>query len=99
MPEIPPSLVGKWKKLEGPACAASYPPMLQIEASGLYSGRNPGTHNFMLWDDGTVRLHEPDKLAVSTANDAILIYDFAIDGDVVTFTSADGCVFRYRRMG
>ena len=98
MPDVPPSLVGTWEKRASPPCADRFPPILVIDEHGLYSGRpsHPGT--FMLWDDGTMRLHGTQHLAISTATDAIITYEFVIEDDVVTFTSPEGCVFSYRRM-
>jgi len=97
VPDIPAILVGTWEKMDEPPCAATYPFVLQIDERGFYNGRAKIPGEFVLWDDGTVRQLDPDKLAISTANDAVVTYRFRVEDDTIEFTTRDGCVFKYRR--
>ena len=94
MPEVPLYSVGTWEKLEGPPCAAAYPDTLKIEPDGLYRGE-ASPRRFLEWDEGRVRLIESGRLTISTANDAIVTYSLQIEGDTITFTNPEGCVFVY----
>jgi hypothetical protein len=40
----------------------------------------------------------PGRLALSTANDAVVTYDYAVDSDMFEVTDPAGCKFDYRRV-
>jgi hypothetical protein len=89
-------LSGAWTRLEGAPCGAPYPASLRFEANGLYYGEADHPGAFTIWDVGTWRLEGPGRLALSTANDAVISYDAKLSGDVLTITAPDGCELRYR---
>lgn len=91
------SLVGSWRKLDHPTCAASYPATLRFEENGLYRGAPEPPAQFTSWDVGTWRIEAPGKVRVSTANDAVVEYQVDGSADELRFTDPDGCRFAYRR--
>jgi hypothetical protein len=98
MPTQIPQLVGNWAKITSSTCSQVYPDTLQFQEAGLYAGQmhSPGT--FTLWDVGTFEVIDPEQIKVSTANDAIITYEFSISNDILTFKDPDGCEFNYRRV-
>lgn len=92
-------LVGSWRRLGAPPCAAQYPALLHLEADGRYRGSTDPPGGFARWDVGTWELVEQGRVAISTANDAVIRYDYALDGDALVFTDPEHCRFGYRREG
>jgi hypothetical protein len=92
-------LLGSWTKTDRPPCAAQYPAELTFQANGLYRGSPEPPAQFTLWDVGTWKLTAPGRLAISTANDAVVPYDVTMSGDTLVFSDAEGCRFAYRRAG
>lgn len=90
-------LVGAWRKVGSEACALGYAALLRVDANGLYFGESGQPGQFTWWDGGTWEVRAPGKLALAIANDAVVTYDYALDGDLLTITDAQGCRFRYRR--
>lgn len=90
-------LVGAWLKAGGGDCAAGYAAHLRFEANGLYFGTTEPPGAFTWWDEGTWQTSAPDRLALSTANDAVVTYVYAVDGETFSVTDASGCQFSYRR--
>ncbi|ALK08150.1 hypothetical protein [Blastochloris viridis] len=97
MDKIPADLVGSWIKLDAAPQAEEYPDVLRIEPSGIYRGGSAGERRFLIWDDGTVRKVRSDRLAISTATDAIVDYSFRLADDVLEITTPEALVLRYRR--
>ena len=91
--------VGIWRKADSPACAALYPAVLRLEANGLYRGVPEPPAQFATWDVGTWQPADARHLAISTANDAVITYEFSLVGDTLTFVDTQGCRFSYRRDG
>jgi len=91
--------VGTWRKADSPACAALYPAVLRLEANGLYRGFPEPPAQFATWDVGTWQPTDASHLAISTANDAVIKYEFSLAGDTLTFVDTQGCRFSYRRDG
>jgi len=89
-------LVGSWQKVEDPPCAAQYPAELRFEANGLYFGTTEPPGEFTWWDGGTWRVTAPGRLSLSTANDAVVAYAYALEGELLTITDPDGCRLGYR---
>ena len=90
-----PKIVGSWRKQAGPACAARYPDVLVILPNGQYRGRTDPEGEYTHWDVGTWEAKGPGKIAVSTANDAVITYRFTLRGERLSFTDPDGCEFSY----
>ena len=92
------ALVGRWEKLTMSACADAYPDELEVRANGIYEGRkgDAGGGEFTTWDAGIFRPHG-STVTISTANDAHIVYEFTLAGDVLTFVDPAGCRFEYRR--
>ena len=97
MSNIDSKLVGKWRKTSREACAAGYAANLRFDANGLYFGEAERPGEFTWWDNGTWHLIEPGTLAMSTANDAVVRYGYALAGDSLNFTDPTGCRFGYAR--
>jgi hypothetical protein len=91
-------LVGVWRKSGGGACADGYAAHLRFEPNGLYFGNTDPPGAFTWWDGGTWQVTAPGRLAMSTANDAVVTYDYAVEGDALRFTDPAGCQFSYRRL-
>lgn len=98
MPTQTPQLVGNWEKITDSTCSQVYPDMIQFQERGLYSGQmtQPGT--FTQWDVGTYEVIGHKQIKLSTANDAVVTYEFAISKDVLKFVDASKCEFSYRRV-
>jgi len=90
-------LVGVWQKIHGGECATGYAAHMRFEPNGLYFGTTDPLGAFTWWDGGTWQVPAPGRLALSTANDAVVTYDYAIDGDTLAITDPTGCHFSYRR--
>jgi hypothetical protein len=90
-------LAGSWEKTTVSACSESYPDHLVFKANRIYAGRREPPGTFTTWDAGTYEITGPDRVRISTANDAIVSYGFTIEGDVLTFVDEDACRFAYRR--
>ncbi len=97
MSNIDSRLLGEWRRTSREHCAASYAATLRFDANGLYFGQADRPGEFTLWDNGTWRQIEPGTLAISTANDAVIRYRYALVGDSLTFTDPAGCRFSYAR--
>jgi hypothetical protein len=67
---------------------------------GIYAGHKGelGT-DFTLWDSGTYRILSENKIKISTANDAEIVYSFSYsnENDTITFSDDNNCQFQYRR--
>ena len=99
MPTRLADLAGTWRKLTASPCSERYPDRLHLQASGQYIGSNDDPGKFALWDAGTVDVVGAKEIRLSTANDAIVTYDFSLAADVLRFVDPDGCKFSYRRVG
>lgn len=89
---------GMWTKVSRSACADQYPARLELRNDGIYTGTGERPGAFTQWDAGTYRVSGPGRVEISVANDALITYSFAIDGDTLRFTDPDGCEFVYRRV-
>jgi hypothetical protein len=98
MPEPVASLVGNWQKITHSACSEMYPDRIRFLEGKSYSGHKalPGT--FTQWDVGTYEVADPGQVKISTANDAIITYQFDISDGVLAFRDPDGCEFKYRKV-
>lgn len=90
-------LVGSWQKSHGGECAAGYAATLRVDAGGLYFGATDPPGAFTWWDGGSWRVPAPGRLALSTANDAVVTYGYSLHGDTLHIVDAAGCRFGYRR--
>jgi hypothetical protein len=90
-------LIGLWRKVGNPPCAAGYAAELRIEPNGLYFGATDPPGAFTWWDSGTWRVKTPGQLALSTANDAVVVYAYSLRGQTLTITDTLGCCISYQR--
>lgn len=90
-------LTGSWRKTNSPDCARLYPMVLQFQANGHYRGFSEPRGEFTVWDVGTWQVSDDDHVAISTANDAVIRYAFALVEGALTFTDRENCRFSYRR--
>lgn len=98
MPTQTPPLVGNWEKITDSPCSQTYPDTLEFRERGLYAGHQQAPGAFTLWDAGTFQVAEPGQIRISTANDAIISYQFSLVDDELTFTDPGGCEYKYRRV-
>jgi len=92
-------LIGHWERRTESSCSRVYPLQIEFRAQGLYTGTGMQPGDVPGWDNGTWRIIEPGQVRISTNNDAQIIYQFSIQGDVLTFLDSSGCKFEYRRVG
>jgi hypothetical protein len=99
MAERHPQIVGNWDKVGRTACDEMYPDSIRFQDNGLYFGLKDPPGTFTQWDVGTYEITGSERINISTANDAIVTYSFAISDDILTFVDHYDCQFRYRRAG
>jgi hypothetical protein len=99
MAERHPQIVGSWEKTSRTACDEIYPDTIRFQENRLYFGLTDPPGTFTQWDVGTYEIIGSEQINISTANDAIVTYRFAISVDILTFVDADDCRFNYRRAG
>lgn len=92
-----PTIVGGWEKTSSARCDQRYPDRLQFQENGLYIGQKDPPGSFSFWDVGTFEVVDEQEIKLSTANDAVIAYAYALSADTLTFTDPDGCAFSYRR--
>lgn len=90
-------LKGVWHKMSRSQCSEQYPDRLDIREGGLYFGQKDPAGSFTQWDAGTWEVAGPEQVKLSTANDAVLTYNFLLAGDLLTFIDPQGCEIQYRR--
>jgi hypothetical protein len=98
MAERYPQIVGSWEKVSGTACDEIYPDNIRFQENGLYFGLKDPPGTFTRWDAGTYEIIGPGRINISTANDAIVTYRFAISNDILAVVDTDNCQFSYRRV-
>lgn len=99
MPEETSPFVGNWEKISNSACSHKYPDRVEFQERGLYFGKSKQPGGFMQWDVGTYEVASPRRIKISTANDAIVTYQFSISDDVLILIDPDECKFEYRKVG
>jgi hypothetical protein len=98
MPQ-PNSLLGVWEKQPGSPCGGTYPQRLVLLPDGTYRGQPAEAGQFIVWDVGTYRFTDPDVVEISTANDAVVAYRFAVSGDFLEVTDPNSCKITFARVG
>lgn len=93
-----PNIVGNWEKITRSECSQRYPDSIQFQEGQLYFGQKDPPGTFTLWDVGTYEIVDPQHMNISTANDAILMYEFSASNDVLTFVDPDACTFSFRKV-
>ena len=89
---------GNWKKVSTDPGEDAYPDEIEFNDKGLYFGRKgPGGHNYTVWDVGRYEVLGPDRVKLSTSNDAEITYPYSCANDAVTFTTPEGRRVQYRR--
>lgn len=97
MVEHDPRLPGTWRRSGQEPCAAGYAAHLRLEDGGLYFGSTEPAGGFTWWDQGRWEVSAPGRLALSTANDEVVIYAYSLIDGTLTFTDPSGCSFSYKR--
>lgn len=90
------AIIGHWQKTTQSPCSAVYPDHLEFRAGKLYFGHSNTRGAFMQWDAGSYDIIDAAHIAISTANDAIINYQFTIDGPILNFIDPSGCKFSYQ---
>ena len=91
-------IIGRWEKLTDSPCSRTYPPALEFQARGLYFGTKADPGDFAQWDVGTFEVVNARQMKISTANDAVITYQYTLEKDVLTFVDEEDCRFQYRRV-
>lgn len=91
------ALLGRWLKAAGLRCADQYPDRLEFLPPGIYRGAKETAQAFTVWDAGSWHVLDARHVRLSTANDAEIIYEFALEGHRLAFVDPDGCAFEYVR--
>lgn len=91
------ALKGQWEKTSPSRCAEQYPDRLEFRDGGLYFGHKDPAGTFTQWDVGTWEMAGSNQIKLSTANDAVISYEWSLSGDLLTFKDAEGCEFQYRK--
>lgn len=90
--------MGSWEKTTADPCSQVYPDTIQFQENGLYFGQKEPSGTFSQWDVGTFEVVSPEEVKISTANDAIITYEYTILNDQLQFVDPDGCAFDYRKV-
>ena len=88
---------GSWEKVSRSACAERYPGAIEFRETGSYVGRSEPAGMFTFWDVGTFEVVDDAHVRISTANDAIISYEFSVRDETLTFRDPEGCEVQYRR--
>ncbi len=88
--------LGKWAKITTSDCAKNYPQQIDFNEKGLFNAQK-SNDIYTLWDVGTYEMGQ-DTVKISTANDAIIAYNYKMVGDMLTFLDANGCEFIYKKV-
>jgi hypothetical protein len=91
-------VIGNWQKMTQSACSSAYPDHIEFQAGGLYFTQKASSSIYTQWDAGTYEVVNLKQIKISTANDAVITYQFSIAETVVTFVDPQGCEFQYRRL-
>lgn len=91
-------VIGNWQKVTQSTCSSSYPDHLEFQASGLYFTQKASSSIYTRWDTGSYEIVNPQHIKISTANDAVISYQFSIAENVITFVDPQGCEFQYRKL-
>lgn len=91
-------LVGTWQRISTAECSQLYPAMLQLQENKLYEGQSSPGREFTIWDVGEYEIISDHEIKISTANDAILLYQYSISSELLTFVDSDNCKFQYRKV-
>jgi hypothetical protein len=87
--------LGQWRKATRTPCSERYPDRLLFREGGIYTGHTEPPGAFTHWDVGTFEVVGPDRVEISTANDAVVSYTFTASGDTLSFRDPEGCDFEY----
>jgi hypothetical protein len=95
----PSALIGTWTRVTSSDCSRQYPATIRFEERGVYFAQPEAPGGFATWDSGSFTVSSASQVAISTANDAIITYQYALGASTITFVDPDGCRFEYRRDG
>jgi hypothetical protein len=89
--------IGVWIKTTETSCSRVYPTQIEFRENELYSatGSQPGPTPG--WDVGTWHIKKPSQANISTANDAIITYQFHLQENTITFVDPAGCKITYKK--
>lgn len=91
-------LLGTWQKVSTGSCAQPYPAVLQLQEGQIYTSQPGADQGFTLWDVGEYEVLSDREIRISTANDAMRSYRYALSEGTLTITDADDCDIQYRRV-
>ena len=95
--EMTNNLLGFWQKISNDDCGKAYPGILEFKEKGLYFAHKSENDTYTIWDVGTYSLDGDTKIKLSTANDAVISYNYAVLGDKITFEVSDSCTVTYQK--
>jgi len=98
MPDKNQRFYGTWVRTAAPAGGDSYPDRIEFKKNGLYFGKKEQTDTFTCWDVGTFEVLGEKQVKISTANDALITYQFTLSKDTLRFGDPEGHQLDYRRL-
>ena len=90
------ALRGRWKRVTQSPCETQYPLTLELREATFLGGKGPG-QRFIVWDAGQYEIVDASHIKLQTASDELVVYQFHLSGDTVTFRDPSNCQFQYRR--
>ncbi len=96
--DTPALLHGLWQRVTDSPCSAGYPTTLRLKPTGLYHAQGGALGPIPGWDIGTFEVVGEHSIRISTANDARIVYQFALTDDTLEFVDPQGCRFAYTRV-
>lgn len=92
------NIAGKWKKESAAECADKYPDEIEFQDRPRFLAKKGPNQRFIWWDVGGYEIVGNNQVTISTATDERVTYDAKLEGNLLTFTDADGCTFKYQRV-
>lgn len=97
MPGNNQKLQGTWLRGTVSQGSDDYPDRIEFKEKGLYFGKKKEPNTFTCWDVGTYEVVSDNEVRISTANDAVITYQFTMSGDTLRFVDAQGQALEYCR--
>lgn len=97
MPGKNQKLQGTWLRGTTSPGNDDYPDHIEFKENGLYFGKKKEPNTFTWWDVGTYEVVSDNVVKISTANDAMITYQFTISGDTLRFVEPQGRTLEYCR--
>ena len=91
------NITGFWQKVFADDCGQEYPNTLEFNEKGLFFTHKTENDPYTVWDVGTYSIESDAKISLSTSNDAVISYRYAVSGDHITFEVNPDCKITYKK--